>query len=107
MFSGNNSCLINHPIALTITLSVIIPVYNSSAELAQCLAAVARSEYEDFEVIVVDDGSTEPIGQLVKSHEYGYLRIDGPGGPARAQPGSRISSWPLRRFHRRRRLHPS
>ncbi|MGH9768012.1 MAG: glycosyltransferase, partial [Blastocatellia bacterium] len=67
------------------TISVIVPVYNSTACLKQCLAALARSEYKDFEVLVVDDGSTEPIEPVVAHFGFKYLRIDGPGGPARAR----------------------
>jgi glycosyltransferase involved in cell wall biosynthesis len=66
-------------------LSVIVPVYNSTAYLQECLAAVARSRYHKFEVIVVDDGSTEPVEPLVARFGFKYLRIDGPGGPARAR----------------------
>jgi glycosyltransferase involved in cell wall biosynthesis len=66
-------------------LSVIVPVYNSRVELEQCLAALALTEYGDFDVLVVDDGSTEPIEPLAVRHGFGYLRIDGPGGPARAR----------------------
>lgn len=69
------------------TLSVIVPVYNSRAELEQCLAALAQSEYEDFDVLIIDDGSTMPVEPLVAAagHSFGYLRIEGPGGPARAR----------------------
>jgi glycosyltransferase involved in cell wall biosynthesis len=67
------------------TLSVIVPVYNSLEDLKQCLAALAGSEYEHFDVLVVDDGSTEQIEPLVKHYGFGYMRIDGPGGPARAR----------------------
>src|SRR5215475_4623924 len=67
------------------TLSVIVPVYNSTACLKQCLDALARSQYDDFEVLVVDDGSDEPVGPLASSFGFNYLRIDGPGGPARAR----------------------
>ena len=66
-------------------LAVIVPVYNSTADLEHCLAALAASDFKDFEVLVVDDGSTEPVEPLVDFHGFGYLRIDGPGGPARAR----------------------
>jgi glycosyltransferase involved in cell wall biosynthesis len=66
-------------------LSVIVPVYNSTAYLQKCLAAFAQSSYRKFEVIVVDDGSTEPIEPLVSEFGFKYLRIDGPRGPARAR----------------------
>ncbi len=67
------------------TLSVIVPVYNSAADLKHCLAALAASTYDDFDVLIVDDGSTEPIKPLVDEHDFGYMRIDGPSGPARAR----------------------
>ena len=66
-------------------LSVIIPVYNSQTELKQCLAALAKSHYEDFEVWVVDDGSTVPIKPLTDACGFGYRRIHGPSGPACAR----------------------
>jgi glycosyltransferase involved in cell wall biosynthesis len=67
------------------TLSVVVPVYNSTEDLKLCLAALAGSQYADFDVLVVDDGSTEPVGPIVSRHGFRYMRIDGPGGPARAR----------------------
>ena len=66
-------------------LSVVIPVYNGTEDLQQCLAALAASHYDDFEVLVVDDGSTQPVEPLVTAYGYRYLRLAGPGGPARAR----------------------
>ncbi len=66
-------------------LSVIVPVYNSSQELKLCLAALKQSDYEDFEVIVVDDGSSEAIEPIVARYEFRYLKLAGPKGPARAR----------------------
>ncbi|MEJ7712640.1 MAG: glycosyltransferase family A protein [Pyrinomonadaceae bacterium] len=66
-------------------LSVIVPVYNSTGDLRLCLAALANSQYADFEVLVVDDGSTEPVKLIVDLCQFRYMRIDGPSGPARAR----------------------
>lgn len=66
-------------------LSVIVPVYNSARELEQCLAALAASDFSDREVIVVDDGSTEPVAPLAGKHGFKCFRIDGPKGPASAR----------------------
>lgn len=66
-------------------LSVVVPVYNSLRDLQQCLPSLASSGYDNFDVLVVDDGSTEPIESLVREHGFEYMRIDGPGGPARAR----------------------
>ena len=64
---------------------MIVPVYNSSEQLKLCLAALSESNFEDFTVLVVDDGSIEPIRKIVDSYEFDYIRIEGPGGPARAR----------------------
>jgi cellulose synthase/poly-beta-1,6-N-acetylglucosamine synthase-like glycosyltransferase len=67
------------------TLSVIVPVHNGTNDLRRCLAALAGSHYTDYEVLVVDDGSTEPVEPVVRSSGYRYLRLEGPLGPARAR----------------------
>lgn len=41
------------------TISVIIPMYNSEAFIRQCIQSVLNQTYEDFEIIVVDDGSKD------------------------------------------------
>lgn len=47
--------------------SVIIPLYNKAAYIQNTLDAVLAQEFVDFEVIVVDDGSTDDSGKIVKS----------------------------------------
>jgi GT2 family glycosyltransferase len=66
-------------------LSVVVPCYNSSRELEQCLDALEASTFNDFDVLVVDDGSAERIEPIVLKRGFRYLSIDGPGGPARAR----------------------
>lgn len=41
------------------TVSIIVPVYNVSGYVTACLESLRRQSFEDFEVIVVDDGSTD------------------------------------------------
>ena len=73
-------------------LSVIVPVYNSARELKQCLAALANSDFCDCEVIVVDDGSKEPVASLADNHGFKSIRLDGPKGPASARnAGARVA----------------
>lgn len=44
--------------------SIIIPAYNAERTLAECLAACRAQDYPDFEVIVVDDGSTDRTAEI-------------------------------------------
>lgn len=45
-------------------ISIIIPVFNTSAYLDQCLKSVLEQTYTDWECIVVDDGSTDNSGEI-------------------------------------------
>lgn len=53
-------------------LSVLIPNYNHAAFLPQCLDAVLGQSFTDFELIVIDDGSTDGSVELLD----GYARRD-------------------------------
>lgn len=45
-------------------LSIIIPVYNVEQYLIECVESVIRQKLKDFEIILVDDGSTDSSGEL-------------------------------------------
>lgn len=47
-------------------LSVIIPSYNEEKTIAECLASLDQQTYPDFEIIVVDDGSTDKTPKILK-----------------------------------------
>lgn len=53
--------------------SIIIPTYNRAESLRRSLAAVTRIDYGDYEVIVVDDGSTDDTEQVVRD-EFPHIR---------------------------------
>ncbi len=42
-------------------LSIVIPVYNVAEYLGKCIDSVLANEYEDYEIILVDDGATDGI----------------------------------------------
>ncbi len=44
--------------------SVIVPVYNVEAYLEKCVQSILRQTERDFELLLVDDGSTDSSGQL-------------------------------------------
>lgn len=50
------------------SLSVIIPVYNSSGYLRQCLDSVLVQTLSDIEVICVDDGSTDGSKEIIREY---------------------------------------
>ena len=58
-------------------ISVLIPVYNAQQYLPDCLAAISRQTFEHFEIICVDDGSTDDSLQILKkfSQQDPRLRI--------------------------------
>ena len=63
-------------------VSVVVPVYNSEKFLRETLDSVFALDYEPFEVIVVDDGSTDASAEIAQSYpDVHYLRQEnrGPG----------------------------
>ena len=65
--------------------SIIIPVYNGGSSLDCCLQALAYSTFQDWELLVVDDGSTDGSAALAKSCGAGVLETSGRIGPAAAR----------------------
>ncbi|MEJ4044847.1 glycosyltransferase [Erwinia sp. SLM-02] len=49
-------------------LSVVIPVYNVSKYVIKAVDSVINQTIKPYEVIIVDDGSTDGSGELVKNH---------------------------------------
>ena len=49
-------------------ISVVIPVYNTAQYLGRCLDSVLASTYQDFEILLIDDGSTD--GSLAVCQAY-------------------------------------
>ena len=45
-------------------ISVIVPVYNVEKYISQCLESIINQSYQDLEIIVVDDGSTDNSGTI-------------------------------------------
>ena len=56
-------------------VSVIIPLYNKGKYIARALDSVFAQNYQDFEVIVVDDGSTDDGPDIVRKYDDPRLRL--------------------------------
>jgi glycosyltransferase involved in cell wall biosynthesis len=50
------------------TLSVVVPAYNAEALLGTCIDSILEQTFPDFELIVVDDGSTDATLSLLRSY---------------------------------------
>ncbi len=50
-------------------ISFIIPVYNAQNTIKKCVDSILAIEYENIEVIVVDDGSTDKTAEILKSFD--------------------------------------
>jgi glycosyltransferase involved in cell wall biosynthesis len=74
-------------------LSVIIPVYNSAGELEECLRGLGQSEESAWEVIVVDDASTDDSAQVAEQSGATVVRLERNAGPAAARnAGAAVAS---------------
>ena len=61
-------------------VSIIIPVKNSSATLDACLRSIKRSYYKNYEVIVVDDHSSDASSQIACRYQCTVVPVpDGHG----------------------------
>lgn len=58
-----------------VPFSVVVPVYNVEDYLSQCLDSLANQTFDDFEVICVNDGSTDSSSQILQEYASKDSRI--------------------------------
>lgn len=56
-------------------ISVIIPVYNAEKYLEECLDSIVNQTFQDIEIIIVNDGSTDGSHQIIQKYESKYATI--------------------------------
>ena len=56
-------------------VSVVIPLYNKGPYIARALNSVLAQTFQDFEVIVVDDGSTDDGAEIVRGFKDLQIRL--------------------------------
>jgi len=51
-------------------VSIILPVYNGERFLNRCLDSIYTQSFKDYELIIINDGSTDRTREILKEHEH-------------------------------------
>lgn len=83
-------------------ISVIIPTYNRASMVVEAVESVLAQDMDDFELIVIDDGSTDDTEKKLSSYDYDnrlrYYRQENAGVSAARNRGLRYSTAPCIAF---------
>ena len=60
---------------MSLTISVVVPAYNVERTILETIESVQQQTFSDFEIIVIDDGSTDQTSEIVKSLEDERIKI--------------------------------
>ena len=68
-------------------ISVVIPLYNKEPIIKKCLYSVLSQDCDDYEIVIVNDGSTDRSADIVKSIDDSRIRLieQENGGPSKAR----------------------
>src|SRR5438034_340060 len=58
-----------------VRISVIVPLYNKAPYIRRCLDSILAQTFRDFEIIVVDDGSTDEGANIVRDYIKKGIRL--------------------------------
>ncbi len=56
-------------------ISVIVPVYNSASQLPRCIESILGQTYRDFELLLMDDGSSDNSLEICRTYEARDSRV--------------------------------
>ena len=79
------------------SISIVLPVYNMSLYLQEALESIVQQEFSDFELILIDDGSTDLSYSILQNyvtnakHSCTLIQFDHVGLPACLNAGIRAS----------------
>ena len=79
-------------------ISVIVCSCNGARWIRDCLAALAELDYPDFEVIVVDDGSTDPTAAIAEEYDVTLIRTPNLGLSSARNTGLRAATGAIVAF---------
>jgi len=66
-------------------VSVIIPVYNEEKDIGECLDSLRKQTYKNYEIIIVDDGSTDKTNEVAKKYKKVRIIKQNHKGPGEAR----------------------
>lgn len=73
-------------------VSVVVCTHNGAATLDACLQSLARLEYPDYEVIVIDDGSVDASAEIARRHPVRLISTANRGLSAARNEGLRAAT---------------
>ena len=79
-------------------VAVVVPAYNEAVGVERAVRSLAASDYPDFEVVVVDDGSTDGTADIVEAlalERVRVLRKPNGGKPSALNTGIAATSAPV------------
>lgn len=78
-------------------VTIIVPVYNQEKYIRECVDSILMQDYENLEIIVVDDGSTDSTPDILKSYGSAirYIRQANQGAAAALNHGLRLAQGEL------------
>lgn len=56
-------------------ISIIIPIYNAEKYLNRCINSILKQDFQDFEILLIDDGSTDKSYTICKQYSQKDFRI--------------------------------
>ena len=56
-------------------ISVIVPIYNAENTVENCICSILHQTYEDFELILIDDGSSDASGEICDRYQRDDRRV--------------------------------
>lgn len=71
-----------------IKISVIVPTYNEQKYIGKCISSLLDQDYDDLDIIIVDDGSTDKTIEIVKKYPVNLLTQSHKGAGAARNYGA-------------------
>ena len=72
-------------------ISIIVPLYNAERYLSECIDSILKQTYKDFELILVDDGSTDSSLTICRKYQTADQRVK----VFIKENGGQMSAWIL------------